>query len=452
MPTARLTNVSGYAASKQVMALTVATAWTHRRARVAEAIRERFWPIPLLLVLAGVLVGVIVSRPERVWIAEWDTGQWAQPNTAETILQVMASSMLTFVGVVFAITLVGLQLASSQLSPRVIRTFVRSGVTKTAFGGFLAAFAFAITGIAFDDVGDPVTATRTVFAAVVILSITVVLFIVYVTQTMKLLEVGWVITAVANEARAAIAHGYPDASHYVAVSEPRREPEPAIVHLPRVGGRGYRGALGTVLGIDRARLIQFGTEHDCVIELIPRIGEYVPTGGRVFAVHGPGRPTDQDLVSCLHLGRVRTLYQDPTFGIRQLVDVATQALSPAVNQPTTAVLVIDRLHDLLLRISRQPAPTGMHADASGVVRLIEPTVSWDYVLDLCFDEISVCGAASWHVTRRLAAAYADLRTDCSDRDPGALAALQDNLERLARAKVSGAFDVRAITPDRLGLG
>ena len=78
------------------------------------------------------------------------------------MLQVMASSMLTFVGVVFAITLVGLQLASSQLSPRVIRTFVRSGVTKTAFGVFLATFAFAVTGLAFDNVDGPRGRLRTV--------------------------------------------------------------------------------------------------------------------------------------------------------------------------------------------------------------------------------------------------------------------------------------------------
>ena len=146
------------------------------------------------------------------------------------------------------------------------------------------------------------------------------------------------------------------------------------------------------------------------------------------------------------------MYQDPTFGIRQLVDVATQALSPAINQPTTAVLVIDRLHDLLLRIARMPEPTGLHADQSGTVRLVERTVSWPYVLNLAFDEISVCGAATWHVTRRLAGAYADLRADLPAELGDEVIRLQENLERLARARAAGSFDASATSPDRLGLG
>ena len=165
--------------------------------------------------------------------------------------------MLTFVGVVFAITLVGLQLASSQLSPRVIRTFVRSGVTKTAFGSFLAAFAFAITGIAFDDVDDPQAAARTVAAAVTILAIAVALFIVYVTSTMKLLEVGWVVTAVANEARGAIRHGYPPQDAYVAAAPHRARGQThtsCTCHRPTPVS--YKGVLGTVLGVDRRGLTQ----------------------------------------------------------------------------------------------------------------------------------------------------------------------------------------------------
>ena len=104
-----------------------------------------------------------------------------------------------------------------------IRTFVRSGVTKTAFGAFLAAFAFAITGIALDDVDDPATAARTITAAVVILARGGrTLFIVYVTATMKLLEVGWVVTSVADEARKALRHGYPGGPFSLCVRLRRR--------------------------------------------------------------------------------------------------------------------------------------------------------------------------------------------------------------------------------------
>ena len=141
----------------RVRALPAGSTRAHARVRLSEGIRDRFWSIPAVLVTSGVAPGPS-SSPAPTWSGlpdGWGFGREVRTATAETLLQVMASSMLTFVGVVFTITLVGLQLASSQLSPRVIRTFVRSGVTKTAFGVFLANFAFALTALAFDNVDGP---------------------------------------------------------------------------------------------------------------------------------------------------------------------------------------------------------------------------------------------------------------------------------------------------------
>ena len=425
--------------------------WAYRWVRLNEWVRERFWSIPAVLVLAGVLTAVVVCRPDLLGLpTNWDLGRVVRIRTADTMLQVMASSMLTFVGVVFAITLVGLQLASSQLSPRVIRTFVRSGITKAAFGIFLATFAFAVTGLAFDNVDDVAAASRTVGACVAMLTVAVIVFVVYVTATMRLLEVGWVITNVANEARVAIRRAYPPDSSYVDAEPPVLRARPHVVHLGATDTRGFKGVLGTVLGIDRAKLVRLAGAHDCVIELLPRIGEYVPTAGPVFAVHGDSRPDDARVLSCLDLGRSRSVYQDSTFGIRQLVDVATQALSPAINQPSTAVQVIDRLHDLLRRIGMAPMPTGFHVDANGTVRLVEPTLTPSYLLDLAFEEISQLGASSWHVTRRLAAAYDDLATDSPEEWGPAISRLRESLTELTRAHSRG--DDIAVQPDRLGLG
>lgn len=415
---------------------------------------ERFWTIPLALIVLGVIIAVVVSQPELLGLPEdWGFGNLARTSTADAILQVMASSMLTFVGVVFAITLVGLQLASSQLSPRVIRTFVRSAVTKTAFGVFLATFAFALTALAFDDVDRPAAASRTVAVSVAMLTVSVAVFLVYVTATMRLLEVGWVITAVADEARSTIHRAFPPAETYVDAQAPALVDSPSTIRLPSRKPWGHRRLLGTVLAIDRARLVRLAAEHECVIELLPRIGEYVPTRAAVFAVHGGRQPDDRRVLACLDLGRSRSLYQDPTFGIRQLVDVGTQALSPAINQMTTAVQVIDRLQDLLLRIGRRPAPTGLYTDPNGTVRLVEPTVASSYVFHLAFQEISQCGATSWHVTRRLAAAYADLASeDVEDwREP--VRRLKESLDRLARAHAPDPEQLDVATrPDRLGLG
>ena len=438
--------------SERVQALTVGSRWTHRGERLSEWLRDRFWFIPMLLVLGGILVAVVVAYPEVVGLPrDVGHGHVVRTSTADTMLGVMSSSMLTFVGVVFAITLVGLQLASSQLSPRVIRTFVRSGVTKVAFGFFLATFAFAVTGLAIDAVTDPATATRTVIVSMAMLAAAVAIFVVYVTSTMRLLEVAWVITAVAHEARAAIRRGYPAAEAYVEADPPVLVDQPHVTYLNRRDSRTYKGVLGTVLGVDRARLVRLAKEHDCVVEILPRVGEYVATGGPVLAVHGR-QPPDSELLACVDLGRARTLYQDPTFGIRQLVDVATQALSPAINQPTTAVLVVDRLHDLLLRIARLPTPTGLHVDSAGTVRLVEPTYSWAYLLHLAFAEITALGIGSPHVTRRLVAALADLAAEVPADAAPEVAEVRAALDLLLRDHATVGFAGLATTPDRLGLG
>jgi uncharacterized membrane protein len=406
------------------------------------------------LIVAGVLIGVVVSRPELLGLPEdWGFGNLARTSTADALLQVMASSMLTFVGVVFAITLVALQLASAQLSPRVLRTFVRSPITKTAFGVFLASFAFALTALAFDNVDSATAASRTVVVSIAMLALAVAVFLVYVTATMRLLEVGWVISAVAHEARATITRAFPPAGSYVSAAAPALVAAPRVVRLPATDTRGFKGVLGTILAIDRPRLVRLAAEHGCVIELLPRVGEYVATRGVVFAVHGGSPPADRRILACVDLGRSRSLYQDPTFGIRQLVDVGTQALSPAINQMTTAVQVIDRLQDLLLRIGRRPKPSGLFTDDRGAVRLVEPTTDPSYLLDLAFREISQCGAGSWHVTRRLAAAYADLDAEGMDGWHEPIARLQTSLDTLVRAHATDAADADMATrPDPLGLG
>ncbi len=437
-----------------VRALPVGSRWAYQPVRWGEWTRDRFWSIPLALIVVGVLLGVLVSEPTLLGLPDdWGFGNLARPSTANAMLQVMATSMLTFVGVVFAITLVGLQLASSQLSPRVIRTFVRSPITKTAFGVFLATFAFAVTALAFDNIDDPTAASRTIALAVAMLAVSIGVFIVYVTATMRLLEVGWVITAVANEARVTLQRSFPSPEAYVTAAAPTLGPAPRIVHLPSKDNRGFKGVLGTILAIDRARLVHLATDHDCVIELLPHVGEYVTTGGAVFAVHGGNPPEDARVLACLDLGRVRSLYQDPTFGIRQLVDVGTQALSPAINQMTTAVQVIDRLQDLMMRIGRRPVPTGMFTDDRGEVRLVEPTWEPAYVLALAFLEISQCGATSWHVTRRLAAAYDALEAEAVEGWHEPIAHLRDLLARLVRTHATDPWDIEMATrPDRLGLG
>ena len=433
-----------------VRALGAGGSLDHRRVLVREWLRDRFWALPSVLLLAGVLLAVVTAQADALGLPAAER-RWlpVRAGAADTILGVIATSMLTFVGVVFTITLVALQLASAQLSPRVLRTFVRSFLTKLAFGVFLATFAFAMTVLVLDEArADPAVDSRAVTVACVLVGASLLIFVGYVTATMKLLQVSWVITAVATETRQAVAVNFPPAAAYHDAAAPTLTASPTVLRLPPEGRRAF----GVLRGIDLAGLVELGRRHDCVLELIPRVGAYLDTGMEVFAVHGDRSPPAADLVACLDLGRSRTLYQDPSFGVRQLVDVAAQALSPAMNQATTATQVIDRLEDVLLRILRRPPATGCFVDGDGVVRLLVPSVSWEELLDLAFLEIAVYGASSPQVARRLLAAYETLAGAAPpDLRPG-LEQRCSALVDLVDATTVEVVRAAARRSDRLGLG
>jgi uncharacterized membrane protein len=418
-----------------------------------EWVRGRFWVVPTLLLVAGVAAGLAVSRVDSIPVlANIGGGLPVRASSAETLLAIVASSMLTFVGVVFTITLVALQLASAQLSPRVIRTFVRSGVTRLAFGLFLATFAYAIVVIVVEGAAsspDVLRLAATLGVLFVLASLAV--FVVYVAATMRLLQVSWVVTAVADETRRALSTDRPAAASYLSVAAPQVDLNPRVVRL-KGKQDDTSGEFGVILGIDRGRLVQLGQRYDCLLQLLPKVGEYLPIGAAVVAVHGGNGPPDDAIRRCVHLGRSRTMYQDPLYGIRQLVDVASQALSPAVNQPTTAVIVIDRLEELLLRIGRRPQPTGLFVDTADVVRLMHPEPTWAETVDLAFTEIAIYGAASPAVTRRLVAAYESLRQSVPVELRLDIARHTALLGPLANAAILPEHPMATPRPDRRGLG
>ena len=430
----------------EVLALPPGRSADHRRVLVREWLAERFWALPSVLLVGGALLAVATSWADSRSTA---AGRVLGVGAADTLLGIIATSMLTFVGVVFTITLVALQLASAQLSPRVLRTFVRSPLTKLTFGVFLATFAFAMTVLVVDQFRtSDVVGARSVTVASLLVGASLLIFVAYVTATMRLLQVSWVLTAVATETRESVAVNFPPAEAYVPAAAPALTPAPIPIRLPRQGRR----ALGVLLGIDRPRLVELGRRHDCVLELVPPIGAYVDTGATLFTVHGGTAPPAAQVVACAQLGRARSLYQDPSFGLRQLVDVAMQALSPALNQATTATQVIDRLKDVMLRILRMPPVTGYFVDRDDVVRLLVHVPSWDELLDLAFTEISADGASSPQVARRLMAVYDAL----ADAAP---AHLQEGIERRRSALVelvgttaAGYLGELSRRPHRLGMG
>ena len=158
-------------------------------------------------------------------------------------------------------------------------------------------------------------------------------------------------------------------------------------------------------------LVAEAERADCVLELVPALGAFVPAGGPLFIVYGDPDDLDEDrLFAALSLKLEPTLDEDVAYGMRLLVDIAERSLSESPFQdPTTAVQAIDRLHDILRQLACRPFPDGRVHDEDGVVRLLVKAMSWEDYVHLAFDEIRMAGAGSPQVSRRLVAALLDLR-------------------------------------------
>lgn len=427
-----------------------------RTERVREQLRERFWVVPGVMMALGAVLAVVTAAATRVtWFDTWPAGLAVNASSTQAILSLIATSTLTFVGVVFTITLVALQLASSQASPRVVRTFVRSLVTRATFGLFLATFTFSVVVLALEGPLESQQAqSRAVTAALVLVLMSLALFVVYVTQTMRLLQVSWVISEVARETRRSIAEAFPPDSAYLGVAAPDLSGPGAPEPLGTYAGDGtlLDSRTGFLTEIDRSALVALAAAHDCVIALVRPVGDYLPTYDPVYVVHGRAAPPRAAVDACLRRGRARTLLQDPTFGFRQIVDIAIQALSPALNQPTTAVQAIDRLEDLLLRLAHLPDRTGLWVDDAETVRLMEPVDGWDYLLEVAFGEITSYGASSVAVTRRLLATYDALLGATSGDRRRAVEERQAELVAFASGNLTPEQRRIALDPDGRGLG
>ena len=381
-----------------------------------DVLRTGFWAVPTACVLLALLLALGVveldrSLDERLGEVTFGAG----PDGAREVLSAITTSMITFTGLVFSITIVVLQLTSSQFSPRVLRTFLRDRQTQLSLGVFVATFVYAVMVLRTVDSTDgarfvPAIATT---VGVLLLLLSVGVFVAYIHHIATAIQVSSLVRAVGDETRTTI-------ERRVRVEEPQRTaPAPAGPATSVVASPSY----GIVTAVDEQALVSAARDGDAVLVLRAALGQFVPEGAPLLDVHG-GPLDDRAVAGCVRLGKDRTMEQDVTFGFRQLVDVAERALSPSTNDPTTAVQALDELHDLLRRLATRPLPDGVHRDADGRVRLLVPVPRFEDVLTLSLEEIEQYGADSAPVQRRVDGLLADLAAAALPQHRGAVLAAQ----------------------------
>ena len=417
-----------------------------RRAKLFMHLKSSLWLVPVLCVLAGVALSFGTIAVDRYFDYEaLPTRLVGGPDAAAAVLSTVAASMVSLTALVLTITMVVVQLAMGQFSPRIVQRILRDKPSQLAIGLFVATFVHAILAlrevtINGDGTGN-VPGVAVVTAFVLVLA-SIAVLVVYVQHIGQALRVSALIELVGDETRVVLDRRYPDKG-------PALDSE--VDSLPVVRARES----GVIAGIGYEQLVEEGRRADCLLELVPALGEFVPADDDLFRVHGESTALDEDrLHDALILSPEPTLDEDVAYGVRLLVDIAERSLADSPFQdPTTAVQAIDRLHDILRQLARRPFPDGRHVDEAGQVRLTVRTMSWEAYVHLAFDEIRLAGAGSPQVTRRLKAALTDLRSIAPPERVGIVDLQLDLLSTTTEAFLSDERDVAfALDQDREGIG
>ena len=370
------------------------------------ALAHRFWAIPLVFAVAAILLALGVTAVDE----SLDTSFHLPflfaggPEGARALLSAIITSMISFTGLVFSITIVVLQLTSSQFSPRVLRSFLEDRFNQVALGVFVATFVYGLVvlrGVRGTAQVDPFVPQIGVTVSFALVLASVLVFLAYIHHIAQSIRAATILASIADDTRTLLDDVFP-ANGPDAPAVPGRA-------LPDGPSRTIAArSPGVVQHVDDDAIAAVAARHGVRVELLRAVGEFVPSGAPIARVHGEA-PVDDDIVhASVVLGRERSMDQDVGFGLRQLVDIAERALSPGVNDPTTAVQAIDHIHDIVRRLATRPLPARQRVADDGRLLLSVPQPTLEDYLGLAFDEVVRWGKDSPRIQRRVRVALEDI--------------------------------------------
>jgi uncharacterized membrane protein len=382
------------------------------------ALRGGFLIRPLLISLALGLTGMILSSAEEsfpiisAWVPDTLFPSRSDPQIAQVMLSTIASSIMTVVSIVFAILLMTLTLASMQFSPRILVNFIRDRVTQWTLGVFLGTFLYCMAAMpAARSLPQPFAPVATVTGALMLALASVMGLIYFIHHISRAVSVNHIVDRIARETEGVIDEIMPHARGFVA----RREDmafAPEETEFPVLNDQS-----GYICFIDCGRLLKLAKAHKLRIRVLRPVGHFAPQGAPLFAVSRKSRLTaelNREIRSAFVIGPMRTMQQDVEFGVLQIVDIALKAISPAVNDPSTAINCIDQLTRILIRWAGRAPPATLLSDPPYVVRVIVPWIDFDHLLDTALEQIRHYSVSDVAVSLRLLRALYDLAATIDD--------------------------------------
>ncbi len=404
------------------------------------------WAIPAIYAVAALAAALTFPRIESHLFPGFVSQ--VSITAATAMYSAIASGTIALTGIVFSLSFVMVQFSATAYSPRLVLWIARDPVMSHSLGIFTATFIYALAAlVGVDRGGSGKVPFISAWLVISLLLLSIAMFVGLI-QRIGLLQVNRMLVFTGDRGRDVIAALYP-----LSKSEVADDPGD-FRKLPHTQTLLHHGRPRSIQAFDAAILVELAKASGGVIELVAAVGDTLVELTPLLEVYGADRPIDErKLQFAIEVGEERTFEQDPKYAIRLLVDIAIKALSPAINDPTTAVQALDQIEDLLLRLGQRHLEMGTYSDSEGKLRLVAPFPTWEDLLRLSFDEICAYGATSVQVMRRMNALVADLAKAVPEQRRAALKHWGARLkERVARSFPDSEERRDASKEDRQGLG
>jgi uncharacterized membrane protein len=377
-------------------------------ARVIDVVDQGFWAIPIVGMLIGVFLGFTVPALDSGFDGAVGPFAVAELSSTRSLLEVIATVNVSVAGLSFSVTVVAVQLASQQLSPRVLKTFQRDRLNKTTLAVFLGTSVYALVVLA--RLGAEAHPNLSMSVGVLLTIGAFALFGVFIHNIVVSLQASTVISRIRRDARGLFAHPYPSR-----IGAPDRDFRPGRERRPEPN-RGLPTAAvcspdgGYLVGVHGNALIDAAQRHDGFVVQEMKLGDYALSGATIAHVHcssDPDRLADE-VKSSFILDGERSLTDDAAFPVRQLADIALRALSPGVNDPTTCENAMDALADTLIAFANATPAQPARRDDAGVTRFVAVVPDLDDLVRLGFEQVTLVASDHPVVSARLRAVLEEI--------------------------------------------
>jgi uncharacterized membrane protein len=401
------------------------------------ALRSSLWFVPTLIVASLVLIAVGLIEVDTV-VSDRVLGRFprlfgAGAEGTRGMLAAIASAMITVAGVVFSVTIVALSLTASQYTSRVLRNFMRDRSNQVVLGAFVGIYAYCLIVLRTIRGGESeFVPSIAAFGAIVLAFVGIGLLIHFIHHISSAVQATAILRAIRNDSMPAIEHLFPQelGSGEDDEDEARTPPPSTVACNATIQSR----RTGYVQSIDGDSIVALARQHHTVIRLLHSVGDFVVTDTPLALCDAECGDQMADRVRrAFTLGDQRTIEQDVQFGIRQVVDIALKALSPSMNDPTTAVMCIDALEALLTQLARRRFPSSLRY-SEGRLSVIAPSPGFRELVEGAVDEIRMAATQQPIVIKHLIRALRSLaRSSPVSRRPAIsteLARISDSIDAL----------------------